>query len=151
MITEGAAVKVDEWIKEAVSRGAKILAGGDRKGSLLKPTILTNVSREMKVVCYEVFAPVVTIQEYSTIDEAIVMVNDSNFGLQAGIFTSDINLAFKAAKELQVGGVIINDTSMYRVDAMPYGGVKQSGIGREGPKYSIEEMTDLKIIVLNLA
>ena len=151
MITEDAAIKADEWIKEAVSRGAKILAGGDRKGSLLKPTILTNVSREMKVVCYEVFAPIVTIQEYSTIDEAIVMVNDSDFGLQAGIFTSDINLAFKAAKELQVGGVMINDTSMYRVDAMPYGGVKQSGIGREGPKYAIEEMTDLKIIVFNMS
>ncbi len=151
MITEDAAIKADEWIKEAVLRGAKILAGGNRKGSLLTPTILTNVSREMKVVCYEVFAPVVTIQEYSTIDEAIVMVNDSDFGLQAGIFTSDINLAFKAAKEMQAGGVMINDTSMYRVDAMPYGGVKQSGIGREGPKYAIEEMTDLKIIVFNMS
>ena len=151
MITEDAAIKAHEWIKEAVSRGAKLLIGGERNGNMLKPSVLQNVDRDMKVVCYEVFAPIVSIQEYSTIEDAINMVNDSDFGLQAGIFTSDISLAFKAAKELQVGGVMINDTSMYRVDAMPYGGVKQSGIGREGPRYAIEEMTDLKLIVLNLS
>lgn len=151
MITEDAAKKADEWIREAVSRGAKLLTGGVRKGNMLKPAVLQNVDREMKVVCHEVFAPVVSIQEYTAIEEAIAMVNDSDFGLQAGIFTSDLNLAFKAAKGLQVGGVMINDTSMYRVDAMPYGGVKQSGIGREGPRYAIEEMTDVKIIVLNVS
>ncbi len=151
MITEDAAVKAHEWINEAVSSGAKLLTGGERKGNMLKPAVLQNVDREMKVVCYEVFAPIVSILEYSEIEDAINMVNDSDFGLQAGIFTSDINLAFKAAKELQVGGVMINDTSMYRVDAMPYGGVKQSGIGREGPRYAIEEMTDLKIVVFNLS
>ena len=150
MITEDSAVKAQEWISEAVSRGAILLTGGERNGNMLKPAVLKNVSREMKVVCYEVFAPIVSIQEYSEIEDAINIVNDSDFGLQAGIFTSDINLAFKAAKELQVGGVMINDTSMYRVDAMPYGGVKQSGIGREGPRYAIEEMTDLKIIVFNM-
>lgn len=150
MITEEAARKAEEWINEAVSKGAKLLTGGGRKGNMVRPTVLTEVDREMKVVCYETFAPVVTVQEYSTIEEAIDMVNDSEYGLQAGIFTSDIGTAFKAAKEVQVGGVMINDTSMYRVDPMPYGGVKQSGIGREGPKYAIEEMTDLKLIVFNL-
>ncbi len=151
MITEDAAKKACEWISEAMSRGAKLLTGGERNGNMLKPAVLQNVDRDMKVVCYEVFAPVVSIQEYTTIEEAINMVNDSDFGLQAGIFTSDISLAFKTAKELQVGGVMVNDTSMYRADAMPYGGVKQSGIGREGPRYAIEEMTDLKLIVLNLS
>lgn len=150
MITEDSAIKAHEWISEAVSRGAILLTGGKRNGNMLKPAVLKNVSRDMKVVCYEVFAPIVSIQEYTEIEDAINIVNDSDFGLQAGIFTSDINLAFKAAKELQVGGVMINDTSMYRVDAMPYGGVKQSGIGREGPRYAIEEMTDLKIIVFNM-
>ena len=151
MITEEAAIKAEEWIREAVSNGAKLLTGGDRKGNMVKPAVLTNVDSGMKVVCQEVFAPLVTIQEYNTIEEAIDMVNDSEYGLQAGIFTSDINIAFKAAKELKVGGVIVNDTSMYRVDAMPYGGVKNSGAGREGPKYAIEEMTDLKIVVFNLS
>ncbi len=149
MITEDSAIKAREWISEAVSRGAKLLTGGAGNGNMLKPAVLQNVDRDMKVVCHEVFAPIVSIIEYSGIDDAIHIVNDSDFGLQAGIFTSDINIAFKAAKELQVGGVMVNDTSMYRTDAMPYGGVKQSGIGREGPRYAIEEMTDLKIIVFN--
>lgn len=150
MINEDSAIKAHEWITEAVSYGAKLLTGGERIGNILKPAVLQNVDKRMKIVCHEVFAPIVGIQEYSHIEDAIKIVNDSDFGLQAGIFTSDINLAFKAARELEVGGVMINDTSMYRVDAMPYGGVKQSGIGREGPRYSIEEMTDLKIIVFNL-
>lgn len=149
MITENAAIRAHEWISEAVSRGAKLLTGGERNGQMLKPAVLQNVDRDMKIVCYEVFAPVVSVLEYYAIEDAINMVNDSDFGLQAGIFTSDINIAFKAAKELQVGGVMVNDSSMYRADAMPYGGVKQSGIGREGPRYAIEEMTDLKIIVFN--
>jgi len=117
---------------------------------MMAPTVLTHVDQGMKVVCHEVFAPVVTVQEYDTIEEAIGMVNDSEYGLQAGIFTSDITTAFKVAREAQVGGVMVNDTSMYRADLMPYGGVKSSGIGREGPRYAIEEMTDLKTIVLNL-
>ncbi len=150
MITEDAAIRAEEWIKEAVSKGAKPLTGGRRIGSMVQPTVLTHVESRMKVVCHEVFAPVVTIQEYSTMEEAIGMVNDSEYGLQAGIFTSDIGIAFKVAREAQVGGVMVNDTSMFRVDPMPYGGVKASGIGREGPRYAIEEMTDLKIIVFNL-
>lgn len=150
MITEEAALRAEEWIKESVDRGAKILTGGRRRGNMVQPTVLTNVDRAMKVVCYEAFAPLVTVQEYTAIEEAIEMVNDSEFGLQAGIFTQDIGTAFKVAKESQVGGIMVNDTSMYRVDPMPYGGVKASGIGREGPRYAIEEMTDLKIVVFNL-
>jgi len=150
MITEDAAMRAEEWINEAISKGARLLIGGGRKGNMVQPTVLTDVAKDSKVVCHEVFAPVVTIQEYETIDEAIDMVNDSEYGLQAGVFTSDIQVAFKVAREVQVGGVMVNDTSMYRVDPMPYGGVKQSGIGREGPRYAIEEMTDLKLIVFNL-
>ncbi len=150
MISEDAAIRAEEWITEAVSKGARLLTGGVRKGNIVLPTVLTNVDKSMKVVCSEVFAPVVTIQEYSSIEEAINMVNDSEYGLQAGIFTSDIKNAFEVAKKARVGGVMINDTSMYRVDAMPYGGVKSSGIGREGPRYAIEEMTDLKTIVFNI-
>lgn len=150
MITEEAAVKAEEWINEAVSKGAQLLCGGKRNGSMVQPAVLTNVDKGMRVVCYEAFAPVVTIQEYTMIEEAIEIVNNSEYGLQAGIFTSDIKTAFEAARKIQVGGVMVNDTSMYRVDPMPYGGVKSSGIGREGPKYAIEEMTDLKIIVFNL-
>ncbi len=150
MITEEAAIKAEEWINEAVTKGAELLCGGKRNGSMVQPAVLTNVDKGMRVVCYEAFAPVVTVQEYSTIEEAIAIVNDSEFGLQAGIFTSDIKTAFEVARKAQVGGVMINDTSMYRVDPMPYGGVKSSGIGREGPKYAIEEMTDTKIVVFNL-
>src|SRR3990172_9241004 len=150
MITEEAAIRAEEGIKEALSKGAKPLTGGWRKGTMMAPTVLTHVDQGMKVVCHEVFAPVVTVQEYDTIEEAIGMVNDSEYGLQAGIFTSDITTAFKVAREAQVGGGMGNDPSMYRADLMPYGGVKSSGIGREGPRYAIEEMTDLKTVVLNL-
>ena len=150
MITEDAAMRAEEWINEAISKGAKPLTRGIRKGNMVQPTVLTNVNRGMKVVCHEVFAPVVTVQEYNSIEDAIDMVNDSEYGLQAGIFTSNINTAFTVAKGAHAGGVMVNDTSMYRVDSMPYGGVKASGIGREGPRYAIEEMTDLKIVVFNL-
>ena len=151
MINEKEAERIDRWVKEAISQGAKLVAGGERIGkSAYKPTILTDGKRDMKVVCMETFAPVVTVMPYSDIDEAIKNTNDSQFGLQAGIFTSNVNTAFKAAREIETGGVIINDTAMYRADAMPYGGIKRSGTGKEGPKYVIEEMTEEKIIVFNL-
>lgn len=151
MINEKEAERIDRWVKEAISQGAKLVAGGERIGkSTYKPTILTDGKRDMKVVCMETFAPVVTVMPYSDIDEAIKNTNDSQFGLQAGIFTSNVNTAFKAAREIETGGVIINDTAMYRADAMPYGGIKRSGTGKEGPKYVIEEMTEEKIIVFNL-
>ena len=150
MITREAADRAMDWINEAVKGGATILTGGKREGNIVYPTVLKNVQKDMKVVCYEAFAPVVTIHTYRRIEDAIEEINDSVYGLQAGIFTHDINVAFKVARGVQVGGVMVNDTSMYRADQMPYGGVKGSGMGREGPSYAIEEMTELRIIVFNL-
>lgn len=150
MIEEKEAVRAEEWIKEAVDRGAKILCGGKRRGSIITPTVMTDVKRDMKVVCNEVFAPLVTLIKYREFDEALEAVNDSRYGLQAGIFTKDINKTFKGFKKLHVGGVIINDVPTFRVDHMPYGGVKESGTGREGIKFAIKEMTELKLMVVNL-
>ena len=104
----------------------------------------------MKVVCEEVFGPVASIIPYQTFDQAIDLVNDSEYGLQAGVFTNNVNLAWKAAKKIQTGGVIINDTSSYRADIMPYGGIDKSGAGREGPKFAVEEMTDIRMVVFNV-
>lgn len=150
MIDENAAKKAEEWIREAVADGAKILHGGGRAGSILEPTVLTNVKSTMKVCYLEIFAPVVTIIPYHDFDEALKEVNNSKYGLQAGVFTKDIKRIFRAYEELEVGGVIINNVPTWRSDPMPYGGVKNSGTGREGIKYAIEEMTELKVMVLNL-
>lgn len=150
MIRLKEAERVEEWVKEAVEEGAKIKLGGKRDGAFYLPTILTNVNDEMKVCRQEVFGPVVAIAQYDEIDEVISKVNDSDYGLQAGLFTNDLQFAMKAAREIEVGGLIVNDASAYRVDHMPYGGVKKSGNGKEGPKYAIEEMTEERIIVLNL-
>lgn len=149
MIDEASAIRTGKWIEESVSQGAKILTGGNRDGTLFEPTVLTNVPREAKVLCKEVFAPVVVLDRYKSFEETLEKVNDSVFGLQAGVFTKDIEKAFIAFNEIDVGGVIINDIPTYRVDHMPYGGVKDSGFGREGVKYTIEEMTELKIMVVN--
>ncbi|GAA0300263.1 acyl-CoA reductase-like NAD-dependent aldehyde dehydrogenase [Gracilibacillus halotolerans] len=150
MIDEKEAKRAEEWIQEAVRNGATIAYGGNREGALLEPTVLTNVSRNMKVVCEEIFAPVVTITEFENIDDCLIDVNQSKYGLQGAIFTNNINTAFYAAKHMEVGGMMVNDASSYRVDLMPYGGVKNSGSGKEGPKYTIKEMTNEKLIVLNL-
>lgn len=149
MIDEASAIQTEKWVNEAVSQGAKLLAGGNRDGTMYEPTVLANVPRDAKVSCQEVFAPVVVLDSYKTFEEAIGKVNDSIFGLQAGVFTKDIEKAFKAYNEIDVGGVIVNDIPTYRVDHMPYGGVKDSGFGREGVKYAMEEMTELKIMVVN--
>jgi acyl-CoA reductase-like NAD-dependent aldehyde dehydrogenase len=150
MIRQAEAERVEEWVNEAVSDGAALVTGGRRNGAFYEPTILSDVKREMKVCKQEVFGPVVGIDTYATIDEVIEQVNDSDYGLQAGLFTNDLAFAMKAAKEIEVGGLIVNDASAYRVDHMPYGGVKKSGTGKEGPRYAIEEMTEERIIVLNL-
>lgn len=150
MIRLREAERVENWVNEAVEQGAVIAMGGKRDGALYEPTILTNVHDDMKVCRQEVFGPVVSVATYKEIDEVIVKVNDSDYGLQAGLFTNDLQFAMKAAREIEVGGLIINDASAYRVDHMPYGGVKNSGNGKEGPKYAIEEMTEERIIVLNL-
>lgn len=150
MITESAATKIDGWIQDAVKHGARILCGGNRKGSMLEPTLLTDVPPEAKVYCQEAFAPLAVLDRFNDIGEAITKVNASAFGLQAAIFTHDARAIFRAYRELEVGGVIVNDSSAYRMDHMPYGGVKQSGFGREGVRYAIEEMTEMKLLALNL-
>ncbi|MDZ5711396.1 aldehyde dehydrogenase family protein [Jeotgalibacillus haloalkalitolerans] len=144
------AERVEEWINEALHEGAELVTGGKRDGAYVQPTILKNVTSSMKVCKKEVFGPVFSIETYDDENEVIKKVNDSDYGLQAGLFTSSLSFAMKAAKKIHVGGVIVNDASMYRADHMPYGGVKMSGSGKEGPKYAIEEMMEEKIIVFNL-
>jgi acyl-CoA reductase-like NAD-dependent aldehyde dehydrogenase len=149
MISEGEARRAESWIQEAVAQGASLLSGGQRNGAFLTPTVLGSVEPHMRVVCQETFAPIVAVQTYETLDEALSRANDSEYGLQAGIFTRSLAVAMTAARSLQVGGVMINDTSFYRAGQMPYGGVKRSGMGREGPRYAIEEMMELRLVVLN--
>jgi len=150
MISRGDAERAESWIKEAVDGGAKLLIGGERDGALLQPTVLTGTDPEMKVCRQEIFAPVVALEPYDDLEEAILRINDSPYGLQAGIFTGDVNAVFHAFEVLDVGGVLVNDVPTYRADPMPYGGVKDSGLGREGVRYAIEEMTERKVLVLNL-
>ncbi len=141
--------RIDAWVKEAVSQGAEILTGGYGQGPFYYPTLLSEVKPEMKVCREEIFGPVVTISPYQTFEEALAVVNDSRFGLQAGVFTNDINRAFQAHREIEVGGVIVNDVSAFRADQMPYGGSKDSGFGREGLRFAMEEMTEPRIMVLS--
>jgi len=149
MIDEKAAKRAEKWIDEAVDNGAKLLCGGTRKGSYLDPTVLTGTDPEMRVVAEEAFAPVVVIEKFSQFEEAIDMANNSKYGLQAGVFTNDLVNADIAAERLEYGGVIINDVPTFRVDNMPYGGSKESGFGREGVRYAMEEMSELRIVVIN--
>ncbi|PLX23010.1 MAG: aldehyde dehydrogenase, partial [Marinilabiliales bacterium] len=137
MIDEDNAIRVEEWVNDALNEGANILHGGKRNGAYFEPTIITNTKKEMKVCALEVFGPVVTIEKYKTFSEAVGYINDSEYGLQAGVFTNRINEMNHAFNELDVGGVIFNDVPTFRVDHMPYGGIKNSGFGREGVKYSI--------------
>jgi acyl-CoA reductase-like NAD-dependent aldehyde dehydrogenase len=150
LISEKEADRVIGWINEAIAQGAKLVSGGKREGSIVYPTILSNVNHQMRVVCEEIFGPVLTVSTYTDIDEAINESNNTNLGLQSAIFTTNINVAMYAVKRLKTGGVIINDASAYRADAMPYGGIKNSGIGREGPRYAVESMTELKTVIMNL-
>ncbi|MCP9494385.1 MAG: aldehyde dehydrogenase family protein [Pyrinomonadaceae bacterium MAG19_C2-C3] len=149
MIDEAAARRVEAWIEEATRDGARVLCGGERRGAVMDATLLENVHREMRVVAEEVFSPVATITSFHNFDEAIAHANDERYGLQAGVFTGDLRRAFQAADELEFGGVIINDAPTFRVDNMPYGGVKQSGFGREGVRYAMEEMTETRVVVVD--
>ena len=146
LITEGEAKRVEEWIGEARDAGAKVMTGGERRGATLSPAVLKDVPAEASLSRREAFGPVVAVNGYKTLDDAIALVNHSDYGLQAGMYTRDIDKAFRAAREVHVGGFHINEIPAYRVDQMPYGGVKLSGSGREGPRYAIEEMTELKLI-----
>lgn len=150
LIRESDAVRAESWIQEAIATGATLLCGGKRKGSLLEPTVLTRTTAQMRVNCEEIFAPVVTVEPYDDFNTAIKQVNDSPYGLQAGLFTRDAQLIFGAYEELEVGGVIAGDIPSWRVDNMPYGGVKDSGTGREGLRFAMEEMTERKLLVMNL-
>ncbi|MCD4786161.1 MAG: aldehyde dehydrogenase family protein [Candidatus Eremiobacteraeota bacterium] len=149
LIREEDAKRVESWVNEAVDGGAKILAGGKREGSVYMPTILTNVKRDMKVYKDEIFGPVVLVDKFDTFDEAVRKVDDSRYGLQAGVFTRDLEKALFAYENIEVGGVMINDVPTFRIDPMPYGGLKDSGVGREGLKYAIEEMTEQRLMVIN--
>jgi len=150
LIRESDAIRAADWIQEAVRGGARLLCGGARKGSVLEPTVLTGTRPDMKVNCQEIFAPVVTVEPYNEFDEALRQINSSAYGLQAGIFTRDAKLMFQAFEELEVGGLLAGDVPTFRIDHMPYGGIKDSGIGREGLRYAIEEMTEPKLMVMNL-
>ncbi len=149
MISEGEARRVETWVQEAVEGGARVLCGGERQGSFFQPTLLERVDAAAKVSCREVFGPVATLEGFRDFDAALRRVNDSDYGLQAGLFTRDIHRAFRALDELEVGGVVINDVPSTRVDSMPYGGVKASGLGREGVRYAIEDMTEIRVMVLS--
>jgi acyl-CoA reductase-like NAD-dependent aldehyde dehydrogenase len=150
LIREQDAVRVVEWIDEAVQAGAKLLCGGKRKGSMVEPAVLTATTANMRVNCAEVFGPVVTLESYETFDEALSLINHSQYGLQAGVLTHDAKLIQAAFDELEVGSVIVGDVPTFRADQMPYGGVKDSGLGREGLRYAIEDMTERKLLVMAL-
>jgi glyceraldehyde-3-phosphate dehydrogenase (NADP+) len=150
MIALDAAERVERWIAEATAAGAKLELGGKRRGIFLEPTVLTHTSAEMKVNCEEVFAPLVTVTPYRALDDAIAWANASPYGLQAGVFTTNVNTMFKLYAELDVGAVNGNDIPGYRVDRLPYGGAKASGLGREGVRYAIEEMTERRVLTLKL-
>ncbi|WP_340400369.1 aldehyde dehydrogenase family protein [Paenibacillus sp. FSL H8-0079] len=149
LITSKDVQRTLDWIEEAKQAGAEVAAGGQAEGGVLRPTVLVNVPRDAKVSCQEVFAPIVVINTVDSVEEGIEYVNDSIYGLQAGVFTNDIHTALHAVDQIEAGGVMINDIPTFRVDHMPYGGVKQSGIGREGVKYAVEEMTELKFVMFN--
>ncbi|MGZ4208960.1 MAG: aldehyde dehydrogenase family protein [Actinomycetota bacterium] len=141
--------RIGAWVKEAIAAGARALIGAGRDGPCYRPTVLVDVKPEMKVSCEEIFGPVITVQPYSSFDEAIAIADDSPFGLQAGLFTNDVQKVFRAHLELRVGGLIHNDVSAWRADQMPYGGVKASGVGKEGLRYAMEEMTEMRLLVLS--
>jgi acyl-CoA reductase-like NAD-dependent aldehyde dehydrogenase len=142
----GEAERVEQWINHVRSREAKVITGGKRHSATIEPTIITQVAPELEVCCREVFGPVVVLHPYRNLPDAIEAVNASEYGLQAGICTRDLGKAFEAARQLPVGGVIVNDLPTFCADHMPYGGVKKTGIGREGPQFVVEEMTELKLI-----
>jgi len=143
------AERIESWVNEAVAEGAKIQTGGKRDKSYYPPTILTNVNPNLPVACSEAFGPILIVNSYTNFNDAIKQVNNTDFGLQAGVFTNNMNKALGAFNQLDVGGVVINDIPTFRVDNMPYGGVKDSGFGREGIKYSLREMTEIKLLVYN--
>jgi acyl-CoA reductase-like NAD-dependent aldehyde dehydrogenase len=149
VIDEDARDRILEWIDEAREAGAEILTGGDLEDDLIRPTLIANAGPELKVSCEEVFGPVVTLTPYDTLDDALDLANGTKYGLQAGIFTTNLDNALRAAEELEFGGVTINEAPTFRADQMPYGGVKESGNTREGPAYAVRELTEQHVVVVN--
>jgi glyceraldehyde-3-phosphate dehydrogenase (NADP+) len=143
------AERIESWVREALNSGAKLVTGGKRDGTFFDPTVLTGVEPKSQVACAEAFGPILVLEPYTDFKKAIGSINDSKFGLQAGIFTNQLDKAMWGFNQLEVGGVVLNDVPTFRVDNMPYGGLKDSGFGREGIKYSIEEMTEIKLLVMN--
>jgi acyl-CoA reductase-like NAD-dependent aldehyde dehydrogenase len=150
VIDGGARERILEWIDEARSGGAEILTGGELEGELIRPTVIANARADLNVSCEEVFGPVVTVNPYDALDQAIEFANGTRYGLQGGIFTSNVQTAFRAARELEFGGVTVNEAPTFRADQMPYGGVKDSGNTREGPAYAVRELTEQRVVVLDL-
>ena len=148
MINPKEVTRITEWIEEAKAQGATVATGGTFTERTLTPTVMTNVKPDMKIVCQETFAPIVSIVPYETFDKAIDLLNKSDLGLNAGIFTNNLEDAMRAADELEAGAVIINDVPTFRIDNMPYGGIKKSGYGREGIKFAVQEMTEMKFITI---
>jgi glyceraldehyde-3-phosphate dehydrogenase (NADP+) len=149
VIDAGNAERIEEWLEEAKNAGATVLTGGEREGSVFRPTVLANLSEELRVSCEEVFAPLVGVTKFADVESAIDAAGRSEFGLQGGLFTNDLRVVERAFDSIDVGGLMVNDVSTYRIDHMPYGGVKSSGFGREGLRYAIEEMTELKLLTFN--
>ena len=148
LISKGDTERVSSWIEEAVADGATVACGGKVRDGMLEPTVLTNTTPDMKVCSQEVFGPVVAVQTYTAIDDALRLANDSRYGLQAAIFTNDLSIALRAARELDFGGVLVNEVPTYRADQMPYGGLRDSGNTREGPHYAVHEMTESRLVIL---
>jgi acyl-CoA reductase-like NAD-dependent aldehyde dehydrogenase len=149
LISEHEAERVEGVIGEAVRNGARLVTGGEREGAVVRPAVVADVSPEMAIAREELFGPAVAVSRIGDVDEAIAVANDSDYGLAAGIFTSDVSKALRFARDVECGNVMINATPLWRADAMPYGGLKGSGIGKEGPRYAIEEMTELKTVVFH--
>lgn len=150
MINEAEAIRVVAWVEEAVAQGATLLTGGTREGTVVQPTVMEGVPADAKLGCQEVFGPVVTLAPYDALDDAIAMANSVDVGLHGAVFTKDLSRAFYVIKHMDVGGIMVNDSSDYRVDLMPFGGVKKSGLGREGIRYALQEMTEPKVVCFNL-
>ncbi|MCZ6907929.1 MAG: aldehyde dehydrogenase family protein, partial [Deltaproteobacteria bacterium] len=150
MIREGDAVRVEQWVQEAVEGGARVVSGGGRQGAIYAPTVVADVKPEMRISRDELFGPAVGVTPFDSIEEAIELANDSVYGLSAGIFTENLNWAMKFAREVESGNLNVNWGPQWRADLMPYGGLKESGFGKEGPRYAVEEMTELKMVIFHL-
>jgi glyceraldehyde-3-phosphate dehydrogenase (NADP+) len=150
MVRANDAVRVNEWVQAATNAGARTLVGGEYSGAMYAPTVVADVKPEMRVSCDELFGPAVAVTPFSDIDDAIEMANDTNYGLSAGIFTENLEWAMRFAREVDAGNLHINSGPMWRADLMPYGGLKDSGMGKEGPQYAVQEMTELKMVVFHL-